>query len=175
MQSKSDRGGRAFAVASMIVCEQVSLDQPLPSFRVFQKHFHGTKSKGLQSGNSAPVLRYDSRWMGEPSSLIRDFWCTLHGSLATTSTDHNKFDVMIWLATMAYASKADMDILRALVAFYRVPELASIHIPTKPQYQMSQGSDFEVTEVQSAARLNAKSFRSSTEVKLPKDRSETNK
>ncbi|KAF9695776.1 hypothetical protein EKO04_006190 [Ascochyta lentis] len=174
-QPNSERGRRAFVAASMMAREQASLDQPVPKFMVFQNHLDRAEITGSTSDDSRPVLRYDSKWLESPSSLMRNLWCILHRSLATASTTYNKFDVTMWLSTMAYASAADMDIIRALVAFYRVPELASIQIPTKPRYQLSRGSTFRAYDVRNVAEGKARSYQGSSEAKLPKQGTETNK
>jgi hypothetical protein len=169
----SARGRRAFLAASMVISEQAALDQPIPKLGVLQDHFKNATVTGLQSADHHPNLHYDSKWLGSPSTLMQDYWLTLHRSLATSSTAQNEFDVMMWLSTMAYASEADMDVIRTLVAFYRMPELASIEIPTKPQYRLSQGSDFKIHEVRNAAQRVTESYESSTEARMPKNGSET--
>jgi hypothetical protein len=80
---------------------------------------------------------------------------------------------MVWLANMAYAPKADMEVIRAFLAFYRIPQLASCQIPARPLYTLSRGSTFEVSDVLTAANCSARSYESSSEAELPKQGSET--
>lgn len=151
------------------------IDQSILNFSVFREHFQDADIHGFQSGDSPPILKYDSEWLKSPSPLIRELWCKLHRSLTKKSINGNKFDVLIWLSTMAYASKADMDVIRALVALYRVPEMAPVEIPSKPLYQLSQGSRFDVNHVQTVAEGNSPSYQSSSEAQLPKQVAETEK
>ncbi|KAF2622185.1 hypothetical protein BU25DRAFT_403259 [Macroventuria anomochaeta] len=172
-QANSERGRRAFLAVSMFVRDQALLDESISNLRVYQNHFYNTEVKGFVSAHDPPVLRYDSKWLGPPSPLMQELWCTLHHSLATKSTISNKFDVLIWLSTMAYATKADMNVIRALVAFYRMPQLASTQIPTKPLFRLSHGSTFNIFEVQHAAERAARSYESSSEAQLCKQGSES--
>ncbi|KAH6614844.1 hypothetical protein C7974DRAFT_475294 [Boeremia exigua] len=171
-QGKSERGRRAFLAASMLIRDQVLLDQPISQFKVYHDHLRNSDVTGLMTDDSS-VLQYDSKWLGSPSPLILGLWCTLHHRLVTKSTIGNKFNVLVWLATMAYAPKADMDVIRAFVAFYRSPQFAWHQIPAKPKYHLSQGSSFQLSDVQDAARHNVKSYEDSSEAQLPKKESET--
>ena len=172
-QANSERGRRAFATASMLVREQAFLDQPISKFTVCQDHFHDAEVKGSITTQDPPVISYDSKWLSSPSPLLQDLWCTLHYSLTTKSTISNEFDVLIWLATMAYATQADMNVIRAFVAFYRMSHLTSCPIPTKPLFRLSQGSTFILSQVQHAAENTARSYKNSSEAQLPKQGSET--
>ncbi|KAJ8116579.1 hypothetical protein OPT61_g2025 [Boeremia exigua] len=173
-QSDSDRGQKAFLTASMLLREQPLLDQPVTQFRVYQDHFHGNDARGL-TNRDLPTLQYDSKWLGSPSPLVQDLWTEIHQYLATHPVSGNKFDILVWLATMAYASKADMNIVRAFVMMYRLSQPAYNQIPSKPLYYLFQGSSFKVSEIQSAANYGSRSYNKSSESRLPKEGSETDK
>ncbi|KAJ4380581.1 hypothetical protein N0V86_003940 [Didymella sp. IMI 355093] len=66
-----------------------------------------------------------------------------------------------------------MDIVRAFAACYRSPELAALQVPAKPIFQLSQGSTFNKSEVQSAAKTHTRSFDDSSEAQLPRQKPET--
>ncbi|KAJ4987967.1 hypothetical protein SVAN01_06542 [Stagonosporopsis vannaccii] len=173
-QANSERGQRAFLAASMLVRDKASLDQSIAQFNIYRDHFQNENGvRGLESADEPLVLRYDSKWLDSPSPLVRDLWCTVHRHLVTKSAIENKFDILSWLSTMAYASKVDMDVVRAFVAFYRIPELASIQIPSKSLYNLSEGSSFKINKVELAARAHAMSYDDSSEAWLPKVGSET--
>lgn len=173
-QADSDRGQRAFLAASMLARDKASLDQSISPFKVYQDHFYKKDNvRGFVSAQGPPSLGYDSKWLNSPSPLVREFWCTIHHHLVTKSHIGDKFNILSWLSTMAYASKVDMDVVRVFVAFYRMPELVSLQIPSKPLYSLSKGSNFETSEVQYAARARVRSYDDSSEAQLPKDESET--
>lgn len=172
-QSSSERARRAFIAASLLVRDEALLDQPISKFKIHQTHFQNKDVKGFVSTQQLPVLSYDSKWLSPPSPLLRDLWCTLHYSLATKSSIGSKFDVLIWLTTMAYATDADMDVIRALAACYRIPQLTATQVPAKPIFRLSQGSTFKKSEVQYAAESTAQSYDDSSEAQLPKQGSET--
>ena len=172
-QSASTHGQRAFSAAAMLLRDQPLLNQKITRLQIYQKYFKNDDVKGLNITQKLPELSYDSKWMSPPSDYIRDIWCTLHHSLATKKSKTNDFKVMVWLANMAYAPKADMEVIRAFLAFYCIPQLASCQIPTRPLYTLSRGSTFEVSDVLTAAKCNARPYESSSEAELPKQEAET--
>jgi hypothetical protein len=172
-QPASTHGQRAFSAAAMLLRDQPLLDQKITRLQVYQKYFKNDDVKGFNITQKLPELSYDSKWMSPPSDFIRDIWCTLHYSLAKEKFKTNDFKVMVWLANMAYAPKADMEVIRAFLAFYRIPQLASCQIPARPLYTLSRGSTFEVSDVLTAANCSARSYESSSEAELPKQGSET--
>lgn len=164
----SERGQRAFLAASMILREEALLDQPIVELKAYQDYFRNADVTGFVSAREPPVLCYDSKWLEPPSPLVQELWCTLHHYLVTKSNIGSDFDILIWLATMAYAIKADMDVIRAFVAFYRMPQLAFQQVPEKSRYNLSKGSTFKFSEVQQAAKRNVLSYDDSAEAQLPK-------
>lgn len=172
-QSTSTRGQRAFSAAAMLLRDQPLLNQKINQLQIHQKYFKNDDVQGFNVSQKFLELSYDSKWMSPPSDFIRDIWCTLHHSLAKEKSKINGFKFMVWLANMAYAPKADMEVIHAFLVFYRVPQLASCQIPAKPLYTLSRGSTFEVSDVLTAANRNARSYESSSEAELPKQGSET--
>lgn len=172
-RTDSERARRAFLAASLLERDEALLDQPITNFNILRTHFKNADVRGFVDAQKLTALHYDSKWLGSPSPLMRELWCTLHHCLTTKSSIGSKFDVLIWLATMAFANDADVDVIQALAAFYRVPQLVSTKIPAKPVYHLTQGSAFKETEVQNAAQSTAQSYDDSTEARLPKEGSET--
>ena len=172
-QSASTHGQRAFSAAAMLLRDQPLLNQKITRLQIYQKYFKKYDVKGFNITQKLPELSYDSKWMSPPSDYIRDIWCTLHHSLAKEKSKTNDFKIMVWLANMAYAPKADMEVIRAFLAFYCIPQLASCQIPARPLYNLSRGSTFEVSGVLTAANCNTRPYESSSEAELPKQGSET--
>ncbi|KAG9202858.1 hypothetical protein G6514_003880 [Epicoccum nigrum] len=135
----SARGQRAFSAAAMLLRDQLLFNQKVSRLQIYQRYFKDYTAKGFSNTQELPELSYDSKWMEPPSKFIRDIWCALHHSMAKEKLKTNDSNVMIWLANMAYAPEADMDVVRAFVAFYRVPQFASFQIPARPLYTLSRG------------------------------------
>jgi hypothetical protein len=76
---------------------------------------------------------------------------------------------------MAFAESADMSILQAFAAFYRLQNMATLKPPPGSAFNLSDGSTFQNEEVEVVVRNACKSFDDSSEAKLPKQGSETNK
>ncbi|KAF1930947.1 uncharacterized protein M421DRAFT_57599 [Didymella exigua CBS 183.55] len=169
----SDRGQRAFTVAKMTVREPATLDSSVPNLATIRQHFRRTRAYGAKDKDSTLALCYDSKWLDDPSTIMEGLWCTLHHNLASSRASYNKFDIMIWLSAMAFASEVDMNIIRALLAFYRMPELATVQVPRTTCFELTQGNTFKLQEIRAAAQKAARSYKGSQEAKMPKQGSET--
>jgi hypothetical protein len=80
-------------------------------------------------------------------------WCNLHSLLAKTPCHFNKFDLMIWLSTAAFAESADMDVIQTLAAFYNCCDLASIKIPSDASFNLTEGDSPTVSAIQDLVQI----------------------
>lgn len=81
---------------------------------------------------------------------------------------------MAWLSTMAFAESADMRVLQALAAFYRLQTMTTSMPRSVPVFALSDGNTWKISEIKIIVRSACKSFDGSAESKLPKQGSETN-
>jgi hypothetical protein len=137
----SGRGRRAFAAASMIIRDDTRLLTPLPEFKTLflSLGFKNVKIKGLDSSFQLSRLRFDTEWLSDAVLNLAPLWCSLHQSLATQTANVNKYNIMTWLATMAFAQSADMDLIQVLGAFYRISHLHSVKRPKVSSVELSNG------------------------------------
>ena len=146
----SERGQRAFTAAALVVRDCAALHEQIPRLRtgLFEthlKHFPLRSSNGRQDVSS---LCFDTKWLGDSSSLLAEEWCSLHSSLPKTPKNTNRFNIMLWLSTMAYSTSANMEALHTFGAFYRVKEFASVKPPTaSSSFNLSRGDKWVTAEL----------------------------
>jgi hypothetical protein len=165
----SERGKRSFIAATLILRDNAALHCK-PTINLYgalrQKYFQDGTIHGPKK--ALPRLEFDVKWLSDASSQIPILWCSLHSSLANFSSNYNKFNIMMWLSTIAFAEKADMDIIGALSAFYRMEELKFVEIPQIDRFDLSDGSAPSLTKLENLLLLASRPFKLCPEATLPK-------
>ena len=154
----SQRGPRGSVAAGIIFRKQATLHSPIHAhslqYSLRTVHLHNATVQGLNTRLNPPTLRYDASWLAKPSSFLPDMWCNLHSLLAKTPCHSNKFDLMIWLSTAAFAESADMDVIQTLAAFYNCCDLASIKIPSDASFNLAEGDSPTVSAIQDLVQIH---------------------
>jgi hypothetical protein len=174
---QSSRGQHAYIAATLVARDQPALHSAIPDLkgRLLQTHFKKDSVQGVSRSFDLKSLRFDSEWLGNLSDILKDSWCDIHRYLPVPSASCNKYDIATWLSTMAFAESADMSIIQAFTAFYRLQNMATLKPPPGSAFNLPDGSTFQNQEVEVVVRNACKSFDDSSEAKLPKQGSETNK
>lgn len=82
-------------------------------------------------------MKFSANLLDGPASMFPHQWLDIYTSLTLHRNRYNRFDVMIWLATLGFASSADVDIIQALAFLYRNPmTMGTITIPTPTSYRL---------------------------------------
>lgn len=168
----SERSTRTFVTASLIFQRRAVLHDKAPAnFRDLLweriKGWGTIQVSSLRLENSLMV--YDSKWLDEPSKLMGALWCRVHVSLCHSPHQYNKYDIMMWLSTLAFAKNADMQVIHALAAFYNVPDFAQIGIPQVTLSQPSQGTKVNLPELEQLIRSARHPFHRCPEARLPQE------
>jgi hypothetical protein len=173
--TQSDRAQRAYVAASLIVRNQTALDTRISDLKkeLFQTHFKDASISGGSSSFDLSILQFDSEWLGDSTSAINNNWCDLHRSLPGSSKSCNKYNIMAWLSTMAFAKSADMRVLQAFASFYQSQSFATIKPPIASTFNLSKGSTWQQHEISMLVQSSAKSFDDSAEARIPKQGTET--
>lgn len=171
-----ERGRRCSIAAEMILRNQPTLHSPINAYN-FQtsfrtNHFHNATVRGPNEQLEPLTLRYNASWLSKPSSFLPAMWCNLHSSLAKSAHHFNKFDLMIWLSTTAFADSADIDVIQALAAFYNCRDLASIEIPQIAHFALEEGDSPTLSTIQDLVK-EYRPFRDCPEDDLPRRPEET--
>ncbi|KAK4204643.1 hypothetical protein QBC40DRAFT_345375 [Triangularia verruculosa] len=64
-------------------------------------------------GNPRVDLLFNSGYFDRPSDALKGLWCGLHRSLAK---EENRYRVIFFLSSLAFATEADLDLVQALLA-----------------------------------------------------------
>lgn len=103
---------------------------------LFSAHVYSTASPSVK-------LEYDASWLVESQSFISEEWLRLHSFISRDGTWGPTGDIVMWLATLAFADNANVSILHILACFYTLPEVASITLPRAPIFYIARGYTFD--------------------------------
>ncbi|KAM0246004.1 hypothetical protein ACHAP5_004975 [Fusarium lateritium] len=140
----SDRAIRAQEIAFRIYHSQCYIVQrPDPSFA---ERFYELLSTGIvQNTSQIPpktMVQYDSRWLQKPGSFLASDWCQIHYAFHRNHDWLNKFELMIWIATMSYSNQHDPQITQVLLMMAQSASVSAVPLPTEPSYDLLQGYAF---------------------------------
>jgi hypothetical protein len=173
---QSTRGNRTYIAASLVVRNQAALHTNIPDLKnvLLRTHFRAATVHGYGVSFDSTKLRFDTDWLSDSTKAVQTYWCDLHHALPGLSGSCNKYDIMAWLSTMAFAKSADMNVLQAFATFYRSQKMAKVKPPSASKFDLSQGSIWVPHAIKDIVKSHAKSFDDSDEAKLPKQDSESN-
>ncbi|ORY05485.1 hypothetical protein BCR34DRAFT_675636 [Clohesyomyces aquaticus] len=104
---------------------------------------------------------------------LRQYLCRFHRVFGNQPTVLNKYQVMICLATLAYAKEADGQAMQMLAAFYNIPSVGSIEIPDFGCFQLYKDRKAKTSSLRSILKKHRLPFENSTESILQIMRGET--
>ncbi|OAL48858.1 hypothetical protein IQ07DRAFT_681560 [Pyrenochaeta sp. DS3sAY3a] len=165
------RGPRCSVAAGMIFRNQPALHSSIDARNLQSslrtKHMHDATVQGPNGQLEPLALRYDASWLQRPSSFLPDMWCNLHLLVATSPRRFNKFDLMTWLSTAAFAEFAELDVIQALAAFYNCCDLGSIDIPSVADFDLAEGDSPTLSAIQDLVQVY-QPFQACPEYALPR-------
>ncbi|KAK1992439.1 hypothetical protein LX36DRAFT_704109 [Colletotrichum falcatum] len=148
-RSTSASSSKAYSISHVIFSGQSTLIQSLPS------DIDGHLWRYLERvpavcgrDNTIPlsVVAYDGGLLLESSShFIAQNWVALHKTLVTTS---GKFDLMVWLATLAFPDSADMAVIQTLASFRTIPGLIQLCAPSAADFKLASGAKVDENKLQ---------------------------
>ncbi|KAJ4296532.1 hypothetical protein N0V90_006577 [Kalmusia sp. IMI 367209] len=140
--STPERSQRSFIATKMILRDDEALHSPMSVAEVQRclcKHFGDATVQGPGQSLEPSSFNFAIEWLSQPSCFLPKVWCSFHSALSSTSHRFNKFAVAMWLATIAFSGRADMNVVQALAALYRIPEVRSVSVPPIAQFELSKG------------------------------------
>ncbi|KAI0886696.1 uncharacterized protein GGS22DRAFT_199079 [Annulohypoxylon maeteangense] len=176
----SSQASQAVALSSMLFGRNFSLRYKIPQdVKTYIWNFvslHATKKRALGPSFtvSASQLMYDSGLLLEPFSFIAEHWIPLH-ILLSSDNKPNKFQMMFWLGTIAYAKDVDLTILQILASFYADSRMASIGAPNIHKFDLTHGFNAKNWSFANIIKDCSLGYPQSPEVHLPKNHGETKK
>lgn len=157
-----------------IMCKHEQSNQATSLIR---KTLMGSGS-AITRGPVAPVLPgsefvFDARWLEDPSRILPEALLRIHKAFATLGSKMNRFDIMIWMATIAFAEHADLTVTQTLLGIVSVKAVTNIPIPDYPFFNLSHGLKPKVSELRKALLSACVDFEASDEASLPAHPGET--
>lgn len=167
----SERAIRTFVTASLIFQGRAVLHaKPLPQLKdSLWSHFMGCRTIQGPGQLENMLLNFDSSWLEKPSELLSASWCRVHRSLGRSSRLHNRFHIMMWISTIAFAEYANMQVTFTMAAFYNMPDVASISPPPVARFDLFKGATVAIAELEDVIRAMRRSFKDSPEARIPKE------
>lgn len=167
----SERAVRTFTTSYVLFQRCTGLPYNLPSdlrkflWKLFSRAYEvfGARHEVLLSD-----IRYDAGLLEDPIITMLERWCAFHRTLVQSNSLLNRFDVMIWLATLAFAEGTIMSVVQLLMSIYLIPEMAGIVPPTVSSFQVRQGFDFNAGLLRSALRSAHLALQQCPEANLPR-------
>ncbi|KAH6230109.1 hypothetical protein HBI42_037710 [Parastagonospora nodorum] len=176
--ANDERSQRAFTAATLIVRDCAALDFAMPNLTtgLFKSHLGHVAIRSYRPSFDPAGLRFDSTWLGDSSLLLSDHWCSLHQTLPKAMKKSNKYDIVMWLSTMAYSETANMDAIQAIAGFYRLSDTASVKPPiANPSFDRSRGSSWVAKDISKIINKYKKAINECPEGNTPKLDGEVNK
>ncbi|EWZ78101.1 hypothetical protein FOWG_17578 [Fusarium oxysporum f. sp. lycopersici MN25] len=128
-------------------------------FADFSQHLYALlSSESTISDRAIPPredMLYDSNWLKNPTNFLSSYWCRLHHAFQHNHIWLNKFELMVWIATVAYSAESDNQVTQALLLLALSTSVSTIPLPPDGQYDLSLGYNMKATELESIARIAA--------------------
>lgn len=138
----STRGRRASVISSIVYHEHTALHYGVFSdagTRLWDFLSRGTQFMGPNYPLGASELSYESNLLQDSHEFICQLWTSLHRVLAECPFA-DKFRLMTWLSTLAFAENANMMIVQTLAFFFTVPGMRCISAPQAESFKLSEGT-----------------------------------
>ncbi|KAJ4177155.1 hypothetical protein NW755_014012 [Fusarium falciforme] len=153
----SDRAERATEMAFRAYNKLLTLSEPVAAG--FAHHLYTLLShESTTSDRTVPPredMLYDSKWLKNPKTFLSSYWCRLHHAFQGNQIWLNRFELMVWIATVAYSAESDNKVTQALLLLALSASLSAIPLPSDGRYNLSLGCKMEATELEAIARQAA--------------------
>ncbi|GAB0146158.1 hypothetical protein EsHS_00006568 [Epichloe bromicola] len=128
-------------------------------------------SSGQNHADPETQLTNDAQWT-TATSFVSKHWVVLHRNLSRGLSGVGKFDLALWLSTMAYGEKVDRSMLFLLAGFSIVPKLRDARLPSADAFHLEKGVEPKAHEISQALLSACHSMESCPENSLPRWRGE---
>jgi hypothetical protein len=128
---------------------------PESLFADFAQHLYALLSyESTISDRSIPPkedMLYDSKWLRNPKTFLSSYWCRLHHAFQCNQIWLNKFELMVWIATVAYSAESNHQVTQALLLLALSGSVSTIPLPPDGQYNLSLGRKMKAIELENIA------------------------
>jgi hypothetical protein len=157
---------RFFRVYSLckIVYEEIPSAREILHVDLLSRLWQFLSQTHVVQAASLPVdsnkIQYDAALILEPMTFVSSNWCSLHQLLCSRDSGLSKFQLMVWLATLAFSDSSNMVVLEILASLYVIPEMADLTLPSGGPFQLWHG--YEVDEAILGSRIHQSAVLSHT-------------
>ncbi|KAH4108552.1 hypothetical protein HBI25_111470 [Parastagonospora nodorum] len=154
----SDRGCRAFIAGTLITRDQDALHTSIPDLKasLMSGDLKVTAITGVKNNFDSSSLQFDTTWLHKSSEILPRDWCSVYQCLSVSGANLNKYDIMAWLSTMAYAKSADMVVVQALAMVYRCNSLFTAQVPAFSTINPKLGETWKASQLKARIEIMAK-------------------
>lgn len=117
-------------------------------------------------------IRYDASYILDPIEIVATNWCGIHRLFHSDLSRPNRYQVMIWLSTLAFSKKSDMLTLRILAGIYNITDMRVLSPPRVRKFHVKRGFEFQEQDLRPS--IYGASLRTTPESQLPPRRGENN-
>ncbi|RMD42864.1 hypothetical protein DV735_g2274, partial [Chaetothyriales sp. CBS 134920] len=172
----SAQASKAFAMSSFVLLEGPSVCYRLPS-NLSARIWDFLERRQSIFGPEHPLpfseLNYDSGLLEEWSVIPSKYWCALHQAFSNRNNRFDKFRLMIWLSTLAFAKDSELEIVQTLGSFFALAKMAQISPPPAQSFQPSE-SFFQDYKLRMALEPALRPLSACPEAQLPRQDGESN-
>ena len=165
----SAQGVKAFTLSSLIYRERANLHAGLaPDLRAYIWDFLSRQTEILGPFHPLPdsEIKYDAALLLDWSTSISRHWSGLHGTLARPPARLDKYCLMMWFSTLAFAKRSDMTILQTLGSFFVNPDMVDIFPPRTSSFRLAEGEILDRSKLRHLIRSKLRPLSSCPEGKL---------
>jgi len=104
---------------------------------------------GPEASFSDRKLTYDAVLILKPTNLLFEYWCSIHRILCSKAPRLNRFQFMMWLATLAFSEKISMVVLETLASLYIAPKECALGSLASKSFMLKKGDKMKEEEIRS--------------------------
>lgn len=117
---------------------------------------------------SRQEIQYGAEWLRDPKMFLPTYWCRLHFAFQTNPSWINRFQTMIWLATLSYSSQCQSMVLQALMMMTLSTQLAAVPLPEGLEFKLNEGYQVIIHQLKNLVEGATRDFGpTSPEMNLP--------
>ncbi|KAF5718422.1 hypothetical protein FMUND_5281 [Fusarium mundagurra] len=106
-------------------------------------------------------IDYDSSWLQGPESYLSSVWFQLHNSYQKSVTWFDKYELMMWIATMSYSSEYDPQVGQALFLLTQFRSMDDCKLLGASTYNLTAGCQIRDEDLRAAIAPFVVSYASS--------------
>ncbi|KAJ5471830.1 hypothetical protein N7539_008773 [Penicillium diatomitis] len=157
----SPNSTRAFTISKMLCCK-ISRARNIESgewlSHVWKFLTTSFEIRGPGTQIEIARLRYSAEWILTSQGFIAENWCAIQQLVSSRNRRFNKYQLLIWLSTVAYSAQTDMIVVETIASLYLNPEVICEYTTIRGKYQPGEGCEWDRGTIQTlieAAQLHS--------------------